>query len=100
MASSAFASPPDHAPAHGYRNKHKGGDVYYAQPIPQPAPQPVYRNAPPPPRQDCKNVLGAAIGGATGAVIGTQVGSGLGNTLATGGGAAAGAVIGSQVGCP
>ena len=88
---SAFADPPSHAPAHGWRKKHdpdyqgytgKKWEKDYG--IVQGR---CYREA-----------AGAAIGGAVGGVIGAQVGDGAGRKIAIIVGSVLGAVVGAKIG--
>lgn len=95
---SAYADPPPWAPAHGYRNKHKGHhdededkDQYVREEVP-PVPYDIDRGT-------CnRQLLGQVLGGAAGAVVGSTVGKGTGKTAAIVGGAIVGVLIGGKIG--
>lgn len=91
LPQAAFADPPAHAPAHGWRKKHdpdykgytgKKWDQDYG--VIQGR---CYREA-----------AGAAIGGVVGGVIGAQVGGGDGRRIAIVVGSVLGAVVGAKIG--
>ena len=87
----AWATPPSHAPAHGWRKQHDPGYVGYAGT-----------------KWDddfgivagrCnREALGAVLGGAVGGALGSQIGKGDGNKVAIIVGTALGAVLGAQAG--
>lgn len=87
----AFADPPAHAPAHGWRKKH---DPYYVG----------YSGAHWEHDYDIsggrcnREKIGAVIGGVAGGVIGSRVGDRDNRTVATIIGAAVGALIGAKIG--
>lgn len=87
----AWADPPAHAPAHGWRKKH---DPYYLG----------YRGTKWPRdygvlmgRCD-HSAIGAVLGGVVGGAIGSQIGKGEGRAVAIVVGTVLGAVIGAQIG--
>jgi surface antigen len=90
-----FATPPPWAPAHGYRNKHKGGYDY--QPVlpwhDQRHESGFIRRG----RCD-RDRLGAVLGGVVGGVAGSQIGRGSGRTIATIAGTVIGVIVGRSIG--
>lgn len=87
----AFADPPAHAPAHGWRKKHDPAYVGYTGrewPRDYGVAEGVCN------RKEIGTVLGAAAGGA----IGSQIGEGSGRTVAIIVGTLLGAVIGREIG--
>jgi outer membrane lipoprotein SlyB len=87
----ALASPPDHAPAHGWRKKHDPHYVGYTG-VKWERDYEVLSGR-------CnREAIGAVLGGVVGGVVGSQIGDGTGRTVATIVGAAAGALIGAKVG--
>ena len=107
ITAEAFATPPAHAPAHGYREKqgHKHYNKkaykyfkhnYYDRGnyhIPLLGSLPMVHI-------DCTNapIMGTILGGAAGGLIGNQFGKGDGKTAATIGGAILGGIFGNQIG--
>lgn len=88
-----YAKPPPWAPAHGYRHKHE-------EPLPEVAPEPVYR-APPPVIEHgrCnREAIGAILGGTAGAALGSRVGEGGARAVATIAGGIIGFIIGREIG--
>jgi len=96
--------PPDHAPAHGYRNKHKkhkkhkehrGGDADIVISSPR-------RHTPPPFACDHSSIsnadIGSVLGGVIGGILGSKVGKGKGNTAAIIAGTVIGSILGNSVG--
>jgi surface antigen len=92
---SALAAPPDHAPAHGWRNKHdRPGHGHYVG----------YSGH----RWDddygiesgrCnRDAVGAVLGGVVGGVVGSTIGKGDGRTVAIIAGTILGAVVGAEIG--
>lgn len=87
----AFADPPSHAPAHGWRKKH---DPYYQGYTGKRWAKDygVYSGR-------CnREAVGAVIGGAVGGVIGNRAGSDEHKAIATIAGVVIGAVIGARIG--
>ncbi|MBL8385958.1 MAG: glycine zipper 2TM domain-containing protein [Burkholderiales bacterium] len=87
----AFADPPSHAPAHGWRKKH---DPYYQGY----AGKKWERDYGIVAGKCLREAAGAAIGGVVGGAIGSQVGSGEGRKVAIVIGSVLGAVIGAKIG--
>lgn len=89
--SSAWATPPSHAPAHGWRKQHDPGYMGYTGKTWN---------------QDygivagrCnREAVGAVLGGVVGGAIGSQIGKGDGNKVAIIVGTALGAVLGAKTG--
>ncbi len=96
LAAPALADPPDHAPAHGWRAKQRGGKgqkVYVGQTGAEWAFDYGVQSG------NCdRRAIGTAIGGIAGAVIANRVASEENRTVATLIGAAAGALIGNRIG--
>lgn len=88
---SAFADPPSHAPAHGWRKKH---DPYYQGY----AGKMWERDYGIVAGKCLREAAGAAIGGVVGGAIGSQVGGGEGRKVAIVIGSVLGAVIGAKIG--
>jgi len=91
IALPAFADPPAHAPAHGWRKKH---DPYYVGYTGYSWPQHygVIDGR-------CnRDQVGAVLGGVVGGVVGSQIGDGSGRVIATVLGTVLGAVIGREIG--
>ncbi len=87
----AFADPPDHAPAHGWRKKHDRHYVAYSGT--------EWDNDYDVRSGHCnREEIGAVLGGVVGGVIGSQAGSRDNRTVATIIGAAVGALIGAKIG--
>lgn len=95
QTATAFADPPDWAPAYGWRDKHHHrhhNDDYDDDDRGYVAYRPVNLLR-------CRGALtGAAVGGATGAVIGSQIGHGDGKVAVIAGGAILGVLLGAAVG--
>lgn len=91
LAIPAFADPPAHAPAHGWRKKH---DPYYVGYTGREWPRDYGVVEGTCNRKEIGTVLGAVVGGA----IGSQVGDGSGRTVAIIVGTVLGAVIGREIG--
>lgn len=87
----AWATPPSHAPAHGWRKQHDPGYVgYTGKKWDQDYGIVAGR---------CnREAVGAVLGGAVGGVIGSQIGKGDGNKVAIIVGTALGAVLGARAG--
>lgn len=87
------ADPPPWAPAHGYRNKHKGkgkNKAYYAAPAAIPFGIDTGR---------CnRELLGSVLGAAAGGAAGSQVGKGDGKVVAVVGGTIIGYLLGGAIG--
>ncbi|HVY80239.1 MAG TPA: glycine zipper 2TM domain-containing protein [Steroidobacteraceae bacterium] len=87
----AFADPPDHAPAHGWRKKHDQRYVGYTGTTWEED----YEVA----TGHCnREAIGAVLGGVAGGVIGSKVASPENRTVGILLGAAAGAIIGAKIG--
>ncbi len=87
----AWATPPSHAPAHGWRKQH---DPYYLGYTGQKWDQDYGILA-----GKChREAVGAVLGGVVGGVIGSQVGKGDGNKVAIIVGTALGAILGAKAG--
>ena len=87
----AFADPPAHAPAHGWRKKHDPDYVGYTGTRWE-------RDYDIRSGRCNRDEIGAVLGGLAGAAVGSQVGGGDGRTVAIIVGAAVGALIGSRIG--
>ncbi len=87
----AYSDPPDWAPAHGYRNKHKDKHRAYYDPDHDYGVRSGHCD-----RTTVGEVLGGVAGGALGGVIGSRVGNG--DTASTVIGAVAGTVLGAIIG--
>jgi len=90
-AGPAFADPPAHAPAHGWRQKNDPEYVGYTG-------RRWERDYDITTGRCNREAIGAVLGGATGALIGSTIGVGDGRTVAIVAGAAIGALIGSRIG--
>ena len=89
LAPAAYAEPPPHAPAHGWRKKH---DPYYLGYTGKKW-EKDYGIL----EGNCnREAVGAVLGGATGAAVGAAVSDGKGVAILVG--AVLGAVVGSQIG--
>jgi surface antigen len=87
----AWATPPSHAPAHGWRKQH---DPYYLGYTGRKWEQDYGILA-----GKChREAVGAVLGGVVGGAIGSQVGKGDGNKVAIIVGTALGAILGAKVG--
>jgi surface antigen len=91
LAAPAWADPPPHAPAHGWRKKNDPTYVGYTGKT-WPQDYGVISG-----RCHTDVILGMA-GAAVGGVIGSQVGDGTGRTVAIIAGAALGAIVGTSIG--
>jgi surface antigen len=91
LAAPAFADPPSHAPAHGWRKKHDPNYVGYTG---KEWPRDYGIIAGRCNRDEIGTVLGAVAGGA----IGSQIGDGSGRAVAIVVGTVLGAVIGREIG--
>ena len=89
--SAAFADPPAHAPAHGWRKKHDPEYVGYTG-------NRWERDYDIREGRCNRDAIGAVLGGVAGAAIGSKIGDGDGRTVAIIVGAALGAFIGSKIG--
>jgi surface antigen len=98
LATSAFATPPPWAPAHGWRRKHDPQYPGYVGYTGQRWPRDygvIHGNCD---RAAIGAVLGGVVGGAAGAAIGSQTGSNSGRTVAIVVGTVLGAVVGHEIG--
>ena len=98
LATSAFATPPPWAPAHGWRRKHDPHYAGYVGYTGQRWPRDYGVIEGHCDRAAIGTVLGGVVGGATGAVIGSQTGSNSGRAVAIVVGTVLGAVIGHEIG--
>jgi surface antigen len=95
-AGNAYADPPPWAPAHGYRNKHKG---HHDEDEDRNERQETYVVPYDIDRGTCnRELVGEVLGGATGAAVGSTVGKGSGKTAAVVGGAVIGVIVGGYIG--
>ena len=90
-ASPAFADPPSHAPAHGWRKKHDPNYVGYTGRTWEQDYGVVEGHC-------NRDAIGAAVGAVVGGVIGSQVGDGSGRVVAIVLGTVIGAAIGHEIG--
>ena len=90
-ASTAFADPPSHAPAHGWRKKHDPNYVGYTGRTWEQDYGVVEGHC-------NRDAIGAAVGAVVGGVIGSQVGDGSGRVVAIVLGTVIGAAIGHEIG--
>jgi surface antigen len=88
---SAFADPPAHAPAHGWRKKHDPEYVGYTGTRWE-------RDYDIREGRCNRDAIGAVLGGVAGAAVGSRIGDGDGRTVAIIAGAVLGAFIGSKIG--
>lgn len=93
------ADPPPWAPAHGYRNKHKGGEtVIIREAVPTTT---TYTVPPAIAAGHCDRAsginAGTVIGGIVGGALGSQIGDGRGKVAATIGGTLLGMVVGNSI---
>lgn len=91
LAAPVGATPPDHAPAHGWRKKHDPRYVGYTG-------KKWEKDYGILAGRCHREALGAVLGAAVGAAIGTQIGKGEGNKVAIIVGTALGTVLGARAG--
>jgi surface antigen len=95
VAAPVFATPPPWAPAHGYRNKHKGSYDY--RPV-RPRYDREYESDYIRSGRCDRDRLGAVLGGVVGGVAGSRIGKGSGRTVATIAGTVIGVIVGRSIG--
>lgn len=91
VQAAAWATPPSHAPAHGWRKQH---DPYYMGYTGKKWEQDYGILA----GRCNREAVGAVLGGVVGGVVGSQIGKGEGNKVAIIVGTALGAVLGAKAG--